>query len=139
MTKYTHHKITALFFVLPQLLVTLFFFIWPAWRAVKESFFYGDAFGLHRHFAGFDHFIELLHSSDYAMALWVTLVMSVAITGLTMIFGLGLAVLVHGRCKSQGIYKSLLLWPYAVAPAVAAILWRFLCHPTLGWLTALLA
>ena len=52
-----------------------------------------------------------------------------------MSLGLTLAVLINNRTRSQGIYKSLLIWPYAIAPAVAGILWRFLCHPTLGWLT----
>jgi sn-glycerol 3-phosphate transport system permease protein len=55
-----------------------------------------------------------------------------------MSLGLLTAILVNNRSKTQGVYKSLLLWPYAVAPAVAAILWRFLCHPTLGWLTHVL-
>ena len=70
------------------------------------------------------------------MAVWVTLIMAFSITFLTMGLGLSLAVLVNGRRKSKPLYKSLLLWPYAVAPAVAAILWRFLCHPTLGWMTS---
>jgi len=52
-----------------------------------------------------------------------------------MSFGLITATLVTNRGCSQGVYKTLLIWPYAIAPAVAAILWRFLCHPTIGWLT----
>lgn len=72
------------------------------------------------------------------MAALVTLIIALAVTTLTMVFGLALALLVNGRRRSQHVYKTLLLWPYAVAPAVAAILWRFLCHPTLGWLTGVL-
>ena len=72
------------------------------------------------------------------MAALVTVIIALAVTTLTMVFGLALAVLVNGRRRSQHVYKTLLLWPYAVAPAVAAILWRFLCHPTLGWLTGVL-
>lgn len=135
MAKYTQHKKTAFFFIIPQVLITILFFIWPACSAVMQSLFFSDAFGLHRHFAGLEHFIELFHSTDYVLAVWVTLVISVSVTALTMSFGLALAMLVNGRQRGQKIYKALLLWPYAVAPAVGAILWRFLCHPTLGWVT----
>ena len=135
MAKYNHNTKTALFFIVPQLLVTLIFFIWPSCGAVVQSLFFSDAFGLHRHFAGFSNFVDLLHSPDYGMAVLVTAVIALAVTILTMTFGLALAVLVSGRRKGQQLYKTLLLWPYAVAPAVAALLWRFLCHPTLGWMT----
>lgn len=135
----SRHIKTALFFIAPQLLVTLLFFIWPAVSAITQSVFYSDPFGLHKRFAGFGNFIDLWHNADYAMAFFVTIVIALSITSLTMVFGLALAVLVNNRGKrSQPIYKSLLLWPYAVAPAVAAILWRFLCHPSLGWITELL-
>lgn len=137
MSNYTQNKI-AWFFIFPQLLITLLFFIWPAWNAIKQSFFLGDAFGLHAYFAGFANFVDLFNSPDYLEAVGVTLIIALAITFLTMVFGLGLAILVCQRQKSRGFYKSLLLWPYAIAPAIAAILWRFLCHPTLGWFTGLL-
>lgn len=135
MAKYNQYTKTALFFIVPQLLVTLVFFIWPACGALVQSLFYSDAFGLHRHFAGLGNFIDLFHSSDYVMAALVTVIIALSVTVLTMSFGLALATLVSGRPKGQQLYKSLLIWPYAVAPAVAAILWRFLCHPTLGWIT----
>jgi sn-glycerol 3-phosphate transport system permease protein len=132
-----HFPKIAIFFILPQVLITLLFFIWPAVSAIVQSLFFSDAFGLHRHFAGLGNFVDLWYSNDYFMAVSVTMVISFSVTTLTMAFGLALAVLVHGRGKSQTVYKSLLLWPYAIAPAVAGILWRFLCHPTLGWMTAL--
>ena len=135
MAKYNRYTNTAFFLIVPQLLVTLVFFIWPACSAVLQSLYFSDAFGLHKRFAGLGNFIDLLHSPDYGMAVLVTVIIALSVTMLTMGFGLLLAVLVSGRRKSQQLYKSLLLWPYAVAPAVAAILWRFLCHPTLGWLT----
>ena len=135
MAKYNRYTKTAFILIIPQLLVTLLFFIWPACSAVMQSLFFSDAFGLHQRFAGLSNYIDLWQSSDYVMAAMVTIVIAVFVTMLTMIFGLALAVLVNGRSKSQQVYKSLLLWPYAIAPAVAAILWRFLCHPTLGWLT----
>lgn len=135
MAKFNHQRLYAWLFIIPQLLVTVVFFIWPAWGALSQSFFYTDAFGLHKQFAGLHNFWDLLHDPSYAKAIGVTFVIAISVTLITMISGVTLAALVNGRDKSQGLYKSLLIWPYAVAPAVAAILWRFLCHPTLGWLT----
>jgi sn-glycerol 3-phosphate transport system permease protein len=139
MAKFNHQNKYAWLFIIPQLLVTLVFFIWPAWSALTQSFFYTDAFGLHQHFAGFTNFSDLLQDPAYAKAVGVTFIISISVTILTMSLGLAMAVLVNNRSKSQGVYKSLLIWPYAIAPAVAGILWRFLCHPTLGWLTYFLA
>ena len=130
MASFTRYTITALLFILPQVLVTLLFFIWPACSAVFQSLFYSDAFGLHRQFAGLENFLDLFHDPSYGKALWVTLVLAMSITSLTMILGLSMAVLVNAQgSKTQGVYKTLLIWPYAVAPAVSAILWRFLCLP----------
>ncbi|QBR84290.1 ABC transporter permease subunit [Legionella israelensis] len=138
MASYLKHYKTAWFFIVPQLLVTLVFFIWPAFSAVMQSFFYSDPFGLNRHFAGFANYLDLFHEPAYGKAVWITFIIAFFVTILTMGFGLLLAYLVQQRQKSQAIYKSMLIWPYAVAPAVAAILWRFLCHPTLGWLAQIL-
>ena len=132
--KYTKHKKLALFFLSFQLIITFLFFIWPACSALSQTFFFSDSFGLHNHFAGLTNFLDLLQDPDYGKALLVTLLIAFAVALLTMSLGLLLAVLLNSRDRSKTIYKSLLLWPYAVAPAVAALLWRFLCQPTLGWL-----
>lgn len=138
MAIFNHHRFFAWVFILPQLLITLVFFIWPACSALFQSLLYSDAFGLQQHFAGLANFTDLFLDSSYVKAIWVTLVIAVSVTILTMFFGLIMASLVSQMRKSQGIYKLLLIWPYAIAPAVAAILWRFLCHPTLGWMTRFL-
>lgn len=137
MEKYRNIKV-AVIFILPQILITLIFFIWPACAAVFQSFIFSDAFGINYSFAGFSNFFDLFESREYLKAIWVTAILAVSITTITMSFGLLLAVLVQNRIKGRNIYKILLLWPYAVAPAVAAILWRFLCHPNLGWFTYIL-
>lgn len=134
MAKFIQNKKTALVFILPQLVVTLLFFLWPACSAVFQSFFFSDAFGLHRLFAGLTNFNDLLVDPGYRQALVVSLVIAALVTLFTMSLGLFLANLVAARTKTQAIYKSFFIWPYAVAPAVAAILWRFLCQPTLGWI-----
>lgn len=138
MAKYTQYKVLAWIFILPQLLITLLFFIWPAVGAVLQSFFFSDAFGLHTRFAGFSNFLDLVSDPAYARAFLVTLIIAFFLTILTMSLALILAMLVKTRTKSQHFYKILFIWPYAVAPAVAAILWRFLCQPTLSWLSHLL-
>jgi sn-glycerol 3-phosphate transport system permease protein len=138
MAKFNHQNFYAWLFIIPQLLITVVFFIWPACSALRQSFFYTDAFGLHQHFAGLTNFFDVFLDPGYAKAVWVTFVIAISVTFFTMSLGLIMANLVNNRSKSQGIYKSLLIWPYAIAPAVAAILWRFLCHPTLGWMTHIL-
>lgn len=135
MTPFHQYSKKALFFILPQVLVTLIFFIWPAVNAIWQSFFYSDAFGLQSRFAGFSNYVDLFYNAEYGRAVFVTIILSVSVTLLTMGLGLALALLVQGRRKGARVYKSLLLWPYAVAPAVAAILWRFLFHPSLGWIS----
>src|SRR6202012_43360 len=122
-------KKLALLLVFPQLLITLLFFIWPASSALIQSLFFSDSFGLRKQFAGLANFRDLLADPGYGRALMVTVFIAFFVTLITMALGLLLAMLVQHRVKSQKIYKTLLLWPYAVAPAVAAILWRFLCQP----------
>lgn len=139
MNNYTQNRRLALLFILPQLFVTLLFFIWPTCSALMQSLLFGDAFGLQTHFAGLLNFWDLLHDPSYGRAMLITLTIGVCVTFLTMSLGLLLAVLVQSRRKSQQVYKTLLLWPYAVAPALAAILWRFLCQPTLGWFAQIFA
>ncbi|RUR15734.1 ABC transporter permease subunit [Legionella sp. km535] len=135
MAKFNHQSFYAWLFIVPQLFITVVFFIWPACGALVQSFFYTDAFGLHQHFAGLSNFSDLFEDPSYLKAVWVTFIIAISVTAITMSLGLLMATLVNSRTRSQGVYKSLLIWPYAIAPAVAAILWRFLCHPTLGWLT----
>ena len=135
MAKYTHYKKLAFFLIAPQLIITFVFFIWPACSAIFQSFFFSDAFGIHQHFAGLTNYLDLLQDPGFLNALLVTVLIAIFVTLITMGLGLLLAVLVHNRSRNQQVYKSLLLWPYAVAPAVAAILWRFLCQPSIGWVS----
>jgi len=135
MAKFKKKYKTALIFIFPQIFITIVFFIWPALSAIINSFYYSDAFGLHYSFAEFSNYIELFRDQSYVKAIGVTFIIAIAETLITISLGLVLAYLVQQRKRSQKIYKSMLIWPYAVAPAVAAILWRFLCHPGIGWLT----
>jgi sn-glycerol 3-phosphate transport system permease protein len=135
MAKFNNYNKIALVFILPQLIITFLFFLWPAASAIWQSLFFSDAFGLHHHFSGLTNFTDLFQSPDYGNSVVVTIVLALSVTAITMILGLLMAVLVSTCKNGKSVYKSLLLWPYAVAPAVAAILWKFLFHPSLGWLT----
>ncbi|STX51834.1 sn-glycerol 3-phosphate transport system permease protein [Legionella busanensis] len=138
MAKYKPSKKLIVLFVVPQILLTLIFFIWPAVNALIQAFLFSDAFGINSRFAGFINFRDLAADPAFLQAITVTLILAFSITFVTLTLGLWLATLIHKRQKSQKFYKSLFIWPYAVAPAIAAILWRFLCQPTMGWVTTFL-
>ncbi|KAB8312416.1 sn-glycerol-3-phosphate ABC transporter permease UgpA [Erwinia endophytica] len=125
--------------MLPQLLVTIIFFLWPAGEALWYSVLSVDPFGISSTFVGLENFRRLLDDNYYLDAFWTTLVFS----GLVTVIGLGialfLAALVDYVLCLKRVYQTLFLLPYAVAPAVAAVLWMFLFSPGLGLITHFLA
>ncbi|WP_152827680.1 sn-glycerol-3-phosphate ABC transporter permease UgpA [Fertoeibacter niger] len=122
----------------PQLLITAVFFLWPAGQAIWQSFLREDAFGLKTSFVGLLNYRALFNDGDYVNALGVTLVFSVAVAALSMGLALLFALAVDRMLKTANMYTTLLVWPYAVAPAIAGILWWFIFNPTIGILPYLL-
>jgi len=122
----------------PQIAVTLVFFIWPAFQALIQSVQRQDAFGFRTTFVGLDNFRRLLADPFYLASMQVTLVFSVAVTLLSMGFALLFAVMVNRMIRSRSPYTTLMVWPYAVAPAIAGVLWYFIFNPTIGILPYLL-
>ncbi|MCF3972814.1 sn-glycerol-3-phosphate ABC transporter permease UgpA [Paracoccus salsus] len=116
----------------PQLAITFIFFLWPAGQAVRQSFLREDAFGINSSFVGLTNFRALLSSPEYMNSLQVTAVFAVSVTIMSMGVALLLAIAVDRMLKSARVYTTLLVWPYAVAPAVAGILWWFIFNPTIG-------
>jgi sn-glycerol 3-phosphate transport system permease protein len=116
----------------PQLLVTVVFFYWPASQAVWQSFLLQDAFGLKTDFVWFENYGELLKNPDYYRAMANTAVFATAVTLLSLSIALFLATQADKHIKGAGVYKTLLIWPYAVAPAIAGVLWLFMFQPSLG-------
>ncbi|MBO0764660.1 MAG: sn-glycerol-3-phosphate ABC transporter permease UgpA [Hyphomicrobiaceae bacterium] len=116
----------------PQLLVTFIFFYWPASEALWQSFLLQDAFGLRTEFVWLENYALLLRQPDYYRAIATTIVFSVAVAALSLSIALLLAVQADKRIKGAGLYTTLLIWPYAVAPAVAGVLWLFMFQPSLG-------
>ncbi len=118
--------------VAPQLAITIVFFFWPAGQAAWQSMLAQDPFGIEVEFVGLDNFAHLFSEDEYLASFRVTAVFSLLVAGLGLSFSLLLAVFADRALRAANLYKTLLIWPYAVAPVVAAILWMFLFNPTLG-------
>ena len=116
----------------PQLVVTLVFFYWPASQAVWQSFLLQDAFGLSSSFIWLDNYRTLLSQPEYLQSIWTTLVFSGSVALLSLGAALLLATQADKQIAGAGVYRTLLIWPYAVAPAVAGVLWIFMFQPSLG-------
>ncbi|WP_157018380.1 sn-glycerol-3-phosphate ABC transporter permease UgpA [Mesorhizobium xinjiangense] len=116
----------------PQLLVTIVFFFWPAAQALYQSLLLPDPFGLGARFVWFSNFEYLFGDSYYLQSFITTAVFSFFVTLASMSFALLFAVLADQVIKGEGAYKTLLIWPYAVAPAVAGVMWLFMFQPSIG-------
>ena len=118
--------------VAPQIAITVVFFIWPAGQALRQSLFREDPFGLRSRFVGLDNFAAVLGDPNYVHSLGVTALFSSLVALLALTMALLLAVMADRAVRGANLYKTLLIWPYAVAPAVAGVLWLFMFNPTVG-------
>ena len=127
-----NHKTLPYLLLAPQLAITVIFFFLPAGQALWQSFHLEDPFGLSSTFVGLDNFRELFSQSAYLNSFKITAKFSllVAIAGLAI--SLLLAVLANRVIRAAAFYKTLLIWPYAVAAAVAGVLWLFMFSPSVG-------
>ena len=116
----------------PQLAITLVFFFWPAGQALFMSVLEQDAFGTSVKFVGLANFEYILGDPDYLNTVWRTVYFSVAVTLLAMLPALLLAVMADRVVRWATAYKTMLIIPYAIAPAVAGVLWLFLFNPATG-------
>ncbi|MCL4186817.1 MAG: sn-glycerol-3-phosphate ABC transporter permease UgpA [Rhodobacteraceae bacterium] len=126
------------FLLAPQLAVTAVFFLWPAGQAVWQSFLRQDAFGFSVTFVALENYAALYADPFYRNSLQVTLVFALLVTTLSLGVALVLAVAVDRMLRSAPAYTTLIVWPYAVAPAIAGILWWFMFNPTIGILAYVL-
>ena len=125
-------RMLAYLLVLPQFAISLIFFYWPAIQALWQSFLVQDAFGLSTEFVWFENYVNLLRTPEYYQAIGVTLVFSAFVVVLSLVIGLLLAVMANHNVTGVQIYRTFLIIPYAVAPAVASVLFIFLFQPGLG-------
>ena len=118
--------------VAPQIVITLVFFFWPSGQAIWQSVISEDAFGGNTKFVWFDNFAHLLSDPHYYASARLTLVFSFLVASLGLAASLLLAVMADRVIRGASIYKSILVWPYAVAPAVVGVLFGFLFNPSVG-------
>jgi sn-glycerol 3-phosphate transport system permease protein len=127
-----NHRVLPFALLAPQIAVTLVFFYWPAFQAFWQSFLLQDAFGLSTTFVWIENYVELFKQPDYYGTVWNTLIFSAAVSMISLSSALLLATMADKPLRAAGVYRTLLIWPYAVAPAVAGVLWMFMLHPSLG-------
>ncbi|NIP18676.1 MAG: ABC transporter permease subunit [Xanthomonadales bacterium] len=121
-----------LLLIAPQVFISAVFFFYPAGQAIWQSLFIPDPFGLSAQFVGLGNFEFLLSDPYYRSAFVTTAIFSTLVTLVSMVPALFLAVLADRLIKGAGAYRTLLIWPYAVAPAVAGVLWLFMFNPRVG-------
>ncbi|ATP11825.1 glycerol-3-phosphate transporter permease [Bartonella henselae] len=129
---YFKNSLLPYWLLFPQLLVTFLFFFWPAIQAIKSSFEREDPFGFTTTFIGFENYVTIFSDLAYLKSLLITAIFSISVTATSMTISLLLAVCVDRVIRAKKAYTTLLLWPYAVAPVLAGILWLFIFHPTAG-------
>ncbi|NRF69086.1 sn-glycerol-3-phosphate ABC transporter permease UgpA [Aquincola sp. S2] len=116
----------------PQVAIIAVFFFWPAGQALIQSLQQQDAFGTSVEWVGLENFRRLVNDSAYFESFWTTAIFSVLVAGIGLSLSLLLAVMADRVIKGATAYKTLLIWPYAVAPAVAGVLWLFMFAPSIG-------
>lgn len=134
MKKRSHFKSSTLAYLLitPQVLVTLAFFYWPAIQGLFQSLMLSDPFGQRSQFVWFENFVRIFSDILYLKSIGITLLFSFATALTSIVFGMTLGVLANRALRAKSLIRTLLIWPYAVAPAISGILWLFLLHPSYG-------
>jgi sn-glycerol 3-phosphate transport system permease protein len=118
--------------IAPQVLVITVFFFWPAAQALLQSVQQSNAFGTSVEFVGLENFRNLWNDATYLASFYTTALFSTLVAVLGISISLLLAVFADRIVKGALVYKTLLIWPYAVAPAVAGVLWLFMFAPSVG-------
>ncbi len=127
-----NEKLLPYVLLAPQLAVTLVFFFWPAGQAIQMSVLSQDPFGQSVTFVGLANFREVLADPDYLASFWRTLFFSAAVALLALLPALLFAVMAERVIRGAGFYRTILVLPYAIAPAVAGVLWLFMFSPSVG-------
>jgi sn-glycerol 3-phosphate transport system permease protein len=118
--------------IAPQVVVIAVFFFWPAAQALLQSGQQSDAFGTSVEWVGLENFRNLWNDDSYLASFKTTAIFSVLVATLGLTLSLLLAVFADRVVRGSGIYRTFLIWPYAVAPAVAGVLWLFMFAPSIG-------
>ena len=132
------NKLLPYLLLAPQVAITLVFFYWPASQALYQSTLKEDPFGLSSKFVGLANFRGVLNDPAYLNAIKVTVVFSISTAVLAMALALFLATAAEKVVRGKALYRTLLIWPYAVAPAIAGLLFLFMFNPAMGTFAYLL-
>lgn len=127
-----NNKLLPYVLLAPQLAITAVFFYWPASQAIYQSVLREDPFGLKSRFVGLANFTRLFRDPNYINSFQVTAIFSISTAVVAMVVALLLAVMADRIIRGRGFYRTLMIWPYAVAPAIAGMLWLFMFNPTMG-------
>ena len=133
-----NHRVLPYFLLAPQIAITLVFFVWPAGQALLQSALIEDPFGLSSEFVYFENFIFVQSDPLYAKSILTTAIFSFSVAGLALTIALFLAAKADAIISGRMIYRTLLIWPYAVAPAIAGVLFLFMFNPRVGVLSSAL-
>ena len=125
--------------IAPQLAVTIAFFFWPAFDSLRLSLYRASPFGDRLIFIGLANFQRLLADPAYFRSVATSFVFSALVTFVGLAVALLLASLANAKIRGLAIYRTLLLWPYGIAPAIAGVIWLFVFHPSFGVLPYLLS
>jgi len=125
--------------VAPQVAITLAFFFWPAFGSVRLSLYRASPFGDRLIFVGLGNFQRLFADTAYLRSAVTSVIFSFIVTLVGLALALVLASLANAKIRGLALYRSLLLWPYGIAPAIAGVLWLFIFHPSYGLLPYLLS
>ncbi|TLP46223.1 MULTISPECIES: ABC transporter permease subunit [Cohaesibacter] len=134
-----NNKWLPLFFLLPQLSIIVIFFYWPAWQALRLSFYLEDPFGFGSTFVGFDNYRDIFNNAEYLRIAGFTIVFSVSVTFLSLAIALLFAVKADKVIRGARTYRTLLMWVYAVAPPVAGFIFLVMFSQRWGPITEFLA
>lgn len=108
------------------------FFYWPALQGIFQSFLLSDPFGRQSRFVWFNNYIQLFTDPLYLKSIFTTVVFSLAVAFVSISLGLFIASMANRALKAKALTRTLLIWPYAVAPAISGVMWLFLLHPSYG-------
>ncbi len=120
------------FLILPQVAITLTFFYWPALQGFIQSFLLSDPFGQSSRFVWFYNYLEIFRDPLYLKSILTTFTFSIAVASVSISLGLFIATMANRALRATALVRTLLIWPYAVAPAISGILWLFLLHHYYG-------
>ena len=134
---YFSNRLLPYLLILPQLLIILIFFYWPAAQALFQSFMLSDPFGVRSQFVWLYNFRHLFEDPLYWKSIGITFIFSFLTTMLSLSAGLLTAALANRVLKAKSAIRTFLIWPYAVAPAISGVLWMFIFHPAFGIISRL--